>query len=95
MNLVPRHVNLSAEQYSKVEFFIEKKEFTEKKPLYIITSAPNCEGDVLYITTDRTKARRKCFTKVKKKRRAFYTAFNYSNSLPFHIIEELNKELNK
>lgn len=93
MNLVPKYVTLSAMQYAKVESFISEGTFAEKKPLYIVTTLPKCEGTVLYVTTDRVKAKRKCFTKNKKRRKAYYTKFEFSKALPFHVIEELNKEL--
>ena len=93
MNLVPKYVALNAEQYAKVESCIDNGLFTEKKPLYVVTSQPKCEGAVLYVTVDRVKAKRKCFTKNKKVRKAYYTKFEFSKVLPFHLIEELNKEL--
>ncbi len=93
MNLVPKYIALNAEQYAKVESFISSGFFAEKKPLYVVTTKPKCEGLVVYVTVDRVKAKRKCFTKSKKQRKAYYTKFEFSKMLPFHLIEELNKEL--
>lgn len=93
MNLVPKYIVLNAQQYAKVESFISNGFFADKKPLYVVTSLPKCEGTVMYITVDRVKAKRKCFTKNKKNRKAYYTKFEFSKNLPFHLIEELNKEL--
>lgn len=70
-------------------------EFKTEKFIYAVTREKYAQGDVMLLTTSRLKAQRKCFTKSKKTRKAFYTKFVFSYIVPADILKEITKEINK
>ncbi len=71
------------------------EEFKKNKFIYAVTKDKYAQGEVLLLTISRLKAQRKCFTKSKKTRKAFYTKFIFDHTVPADILKEITKEINK
>ncbi len=71
----------------------ESKDFKEKGFIYAVTKNKYAEGEAIELTISRLKAQRKCFTKSKKTRKAFYTKFIFDHIVPADIIKALQKEI--
>lgn len=72
----------------------ESKEFEKEGFIYAITEKNYAQGKLLELTTSRLKAQRKCFTKSKKVRKAFYTKFVFNYTVPADVLKEISKEIN-
>lgn len=92
MRTITKHKK-KALQPKLLELLTSNKEFEEKGFIYVITSKKEGEGDIKGITIDRLKAKRLCFTKVKKTRKAYYTKVVYDFVVPKNILDALSKEL--
>lgn len=69
------------------------KDFKEKGFIYAVTKEKYAQGEVIELTVNRLKAQRKCFTKSKKTRKAFYTKFVFDYTVPANILKALQKEI--
>lgn len=69
------------------------KEFKTSKFIYAVTEKNYAQGKVLLLTTSRLRAKRKCFTKSKRTRKAFYTKFVLSSIVPADILKGISKEI--
>lgn len=71
----------------------ESKEFKEKGFIYAVTKDKYAQGTVIELTVNRLKAQRKCFTKSKKTRKAFYTKFVFDHTVPADVLKAIQKEI--
>jgi intein/homing endonuclease len=85
--------NKQALQPKLLEMLISNEEFEKNKFIYAITSEKQAKGKIIGLTSNRLKAKRLCFTKVKKVRKAYYTKVVYDYTVPKELIKALIDEL--
>lgn len=96
MFINPRHkVSVSKAHQAIAETLSTNPEFIKLGYAYVVTTEANGEGVVNAILFNRVKASRKCFTKVKHKRKAYYTKFERNHAIPADILAEIKKETSK
>ena len=96
MFINPRHKKtVSAAHKVIVEMLATNPEFAKVGFAYVITSRKDGEGEVLGTLFNLGKAKRKCFTKIQHKRKAYYTRFEKNHSIPADILAEIKKEIGK
>lgn len=69
------------------------EEFKKLGYIYAVTKNKYAEGEIITITTSRLKAQRKCFTKSKKTRKAYYTKFVFDSTIPADLLKSITMEI--
>lgn len=96
MFINPRHKTTVSKAHQVIaEKLAENEEFNKLGYAYVVTTKADGEGDVLAVLFNRVKASRKCFTKIKHKRKAYYTKFEKNHAIPADILAEIKKETSK
>ena len=92
MRTITKH-SKQALQPKLLEMLALNQEFNVNKFIYVITSEKHAKGKIINLTSDRLKAKRLCFTRVKKLRKAFYTKIVFDFTIPKDILNALKIEL--
>jgi pantoate kinase len=71
----------------------ESKDFQAEGFIYAVTKDKYAQGEVIELTISRLKAQRKCFTKSKKTRKAYYTKFIFDHIVPADILKSIASEI--
>ncbi len=96
MFINPRHKKTVSQAHQAIAEMLSKNtEFDKHGFAYVVTTKANGEGNVIDTLFNRTKAQRKCFTKIKHKRKAYYTKFEKNHLIPAEILAEIAKEVSK
>jgi hypothetical protein len=89
-------------EHSKIEISSELNKLILSHPMFlktgkifVISTEQDCSGTILGLETSRMKALSMCFTRNKKKRKAFYSKcvkdFNIPNEILISITNEIKQ----